>query len=171
MPLLSSTGGSTHLPSPLPRPPFFVPKWGRGGEVLQGERLDSVPSQPQRLLGSTNTHTDLRGRRGLTFFCFSPRPKGDRHMVSGQAKRTRTRRTWADTGSGHVRAARHRRAQIPSYHSDRRPRCRNQPVFLDPRHTRHRHSPLFCLCVPFLGYQRRSASSLEGYCLFLSLFP
>lgn len=93
-------------------------------------------------------HTDLRGRRGLTFFCFPPRPKGDRQMVSGQAKRTRTRRTWADTGSGHVRAARHRRAQIPSYHFDRRPCCRNQPVFLDPRHTRHvPHLSFVSICL------------------------
>lgn len=56
VPVLSSWArGSTHLPSPLPRPPFLAPKWGRGGGVLQGERLDSVPSQSQRLLGSTNT--------------------------------------------------------------------------------------------------------------------
>lgn len=141
---------------------------GARGRGFAG-RTPGLSAIPIPEVTGQHQHTDLRGRRGLTFFCFPPRPKGDRQMVSGQAKRTRTRRTWADTGSGHVRAARHRRAQIPSYHFDRRPCCRNQPIFLDPRHTRHRHSPLFCLCMPFLGYQRWSASSLEGYCLFLSV--
>lgn len=109
-----------------------------------------MPSQSLGLLGSTDTHTDLRGRRGLTSFCFSPRAKGNRQMVSGQAKRTRARGTWADTGSGHVRAARHRRAQIPSYHFDRRPSCSYQPVFPDPQHTRPTNSPFFVYICLFL---------------------
>lgn len=141
-------GGPTHLPTPPPRPPFSAPKYGRGGGagLGTGEGLNSVPSQSQGLLGSTDTYTDLRGRRGLTSFCFSPRPKGNRKMVSGQGKRTTTRGTWADTGSGHVMAARHRQAQIPSYHFDRRRCCRNQPIFPDPL-THHTSSSLTSLFI------------------------
>ena len=135
--MFPSRGEPTHLPTPPPRPPFSAPKYGRGGGagLGTGAGLNSVPSQSQGLLGSTDTYTDLRGRRGLTSFCFSPRPKGNRKMVSGQGKRARTRGTWADTGSGHVMAARHRQAQIPSYHFDRRRWCRKQPMFPDPHNT------------------------------------
>lgn len=88
---------------PPPRPPFSGPKCGRRAGIgkglywhREGPTLSAIPIPG--VIGQ-HRHTDLRRRRGLTSFSFSPRPKGNKQTVSGQAERTRTRGTWANTGS------------------------------------------------------------------------
>lgn len=61
---------------------------------------------------------------------------------------------------GHVRAARHRQARIPSYHFDPQPRCSNLPVFLEPQRIRHLQSPLFVDICLFLVVESVSVQIL-----------
>lgn len=94
----------------LPRPPFSAPKlWARGGRGEEAEEegrgwsiVDDQDSALQVHYTSYKpplTITKSTESRELTYFCFPSPPKGNRKTVSGQAKKRRTRGTWADTGS------------------------------------------------------------------------